>query len=132
MIEGFSLLSLLLDERCDPNLLGESQQSPLLYATGLSDKEAVEDLLTARANMDYAPTGLEPPLCVAARHRMGEIAKVLLSYRADVEARGHPTGPDSEVGPTAAELAAEDGALSQLFRAHFSRRTGPLDIEEAD
>ena len=82
---------------------------------GLSDQEAVEDLSTARANIDDAHTGLEPPLCVAARHRMGEIAKVLLSYRADAEARGHPTGPDSEAAPTAAELAAEDGALSQLI-----------------
>ena len=124
MIEGFSLLSLLLDARCDPNVLGESQQSPLLYAIGLSDKEAVEDLLMARANIDYAPTGLEPPLCVAARHRMGEIAKVLLSYRADVEARGHSAGPDSEVGPTAAEVAAEDCALSQLLRAHFQLENG--------
>ena len=86
----------------------------------------------ARANVDYAPTELEPPLCVAVRHRMGEIAKVLLSYHADVEARGHPTDPDSEVGPTATELAAEDGALSQLFRADFSWRTGLLNIAEVD
>ena len=82
--------------------------------------------------MSSAPTGLEPPLCVAVRHRMGEIAKVLLTYHADVEARGHPTCPDSEVGPTATELAAEDCALSQLFRARFSWRTDLLNIEEAD
>ena len=63
---------------------------------------------------------------------MGKIAKVLLSYHADVEARGHPTGPDTEIGPTAIELATEDWALSQLFRAHISLRTGPLNIEEAD
>ena len=131
-VEGFSLLSTLLDARCDPNVLGEARQSPLLYAIGLHDKEAVEDLLMARANVDYAPIGLEPPLCVAVRHRMGEIAKVLLSYHADVEARGHPTGPDREAGPTAIELASEDSALSQLLRAHFSWRTGLLTIEEAD
>ena len=110
--EGFSLLSILLDARCDPNVLGESRQSPLLYAIGISDKGAVEDLLMARAHVDYAPTGLEPPLCVAVRHRMGDITRVLLSYHADVEARSQSAGPDSEVGPTATELAAEDCLLS--------------------
>ena len=34
MVEGFSLLSILLDARCDPNVLGESQQSPLLSQWG--------------------------------------------------------------------------------------------------
>ena len=130
--EGFSLLSTLLDARCDPNILGESRQSPLLYAIGIQDKEAVQDLLIARANADCAPIGLEPPLCVAVRHRMGDIAKVLLSYHADVEARSQPTGPASEFGPTATELAAADPALAQLFRAHSSWRTRILDIEEAD
>ena len=130
--EGFSLLSILLDARCDPNILGESRQSPLLYAIGIQDKEAVQDLLIARANADCAPIGLEPPLCVAVRHRMGDIAKVLLSYHADVEARSQPTNPASEFGPTATELAAADPALAQLFRAHSSWRTRILDIEEAD
>ena len=130
--EGFSMLSILLDARCNPNELGESRHSPLLYAIGVQDKEAVEDLLMARADVDYAPTGLEPPLCVAVRHRMGNIAKVLLSYHADVEARSQPTGPDSEFGLTATELAAEDPALAQLLRAHVRWRTGLLDIEEAD
>ena len=83
-------------------------------------------------NVDYAPTGLEPPLCVAVRHRMGEIAKTLLSYHEDVAARGHPTGPAREVGPTATELASEDSPLSQLLRAHTSWRTGLLNVEEAD
>ena len=69
--EGFSPLSMLLDAHCDPNVLGEAQQSPLLYAVGLQNKEAVEDLLMARADVNYAPTGFEPPLCVAVRHRMG-------------------------------------------------------------
>ena len=130
--EDFSMFSILLAARCDPNVLGEARQSPLLYAIGIQDKEAVEDLLIARANADCAPIGLEPPLCVAVRHRMGDIAKVLLSYHADVEARSQPTGPDSEFGPTATELAAEDPALAQLFRAHSSWRTRILDIEEAD
>ena len=113
-------------------MLGESRQSPLLYAIGIQDKEAVEDLLMARASADCAPIGLEPPLCVAVRHRMGDIAKVLLSYHADVEARSQPAGPDSGLGPTATDLAAEDPELAQLFRTHFRWRTGLLDIEEAD
>ena len=131
-VENFSMLSILLDARCNPNELGESRHSPLLYAIGVQDKEAVEDLLIARANADCAPTGLEPPLCVAVRHRMGDIAKLLLSYHADVDARSQPTSPDSEFGPTATELAGEDPALAQLFRAHSSWRTRILDIEEAD
>ena len=130
--EDFSMLSILLAARCDPNVQGEARQSPLLYAIGIQDKEAVEDLLIAKANADCAPVGLEPPLCVAVRHRMGDIAKVLLSYHADVEARSLPTGPGSDFGPTATELAAEDPALAQLFRAHASWRTRILDIEEAD
>ena len=131
-VEGLSPLSILLDAHCDPNVLGEAQQSPLLYAVGFQNKEAVEDLLMARANVNYAPAGFEPPLCVAVRHRMGEVAKTLLSYLADVEARGHPAGTDCEVGPTATELASEDSTLLQLLRAHTSWRTGLLNIEEAD
>ena len=131
-VEGLSPLSILLDARCDPNVLGESLQSPLLYAVGLQNKEAVEDLLVARADVNYAPTGFEPPLCVAVRHRMGEVAKTLLSYHADVEARGHPAAADSEVGPTAIELASGDSTLLRLLRAHTSWRTSLLSIEEAN
>ena len=79
--EGPSPLAMLLDAKCDPNILGVAQQSPLLYAVGLQNNDAVEDLLIARADVNYAPAGLEPPLCVAIRHRMGEIAKTLLTYR---------------------------------------------------
>ena len=132
MAKGFSLLSILLDARCDPNILGDSRQSPLLYAIGIQDKEAVQDLLIARANTDIAPLGMEPPLCVAVRHRMGDIAQMLLTYHADVEARSQPTDPASEFGPTATELAAADPALAQLFRAHSSWRARIQDIEEAD
>ena len=60
---------------------------------------------------------------------MGEIARVLLSYHADVEARGQSTGPDSEAGPTATELAAEDSALSQLFRAHLAGKGVSLTLK---
>ena len=118
---------MLLDAQCDPNVVGEDRLSPLLYAVGLENKDAVEDLLIARANDNYAPAGLEPPLCVAVRHRMGEVAKTLLSYLADVEARGHSAGTDGGVGPTATELAATDSRLLQLLRAH----SGLLQREEA-
>ena len=72
-------LVMLLDAKCDPNILGIAQQSPLLYAVGLQNNAAVEDLLIARAEVNYAPVGFEPPLCVAIRHRMVEIAKTLLT-----------------------------------------------------
>ena len=83
MDESPSPLVMLLDAKCDPNVLGLAQQSPLLYAVGSQNNDAVEDLLIARADVNYAPAGLESPLCVAIRHRMGEIAKTLLTYTAD-------------------------------------------------
>ena len=130
--EGLSLLAMLLDAQCDPNILGGAQQSPLLYAVGLHNKEAVEDLLIARADVNYAPTGFEPPLCVAIRHRMGDVAKTLLSYMADVAVRGHPSFESQEngdVGPTATELVSEDRTLLLLLRAHTSWHTGLRDID---
>ena len=133
--EGPSPLAMLLDARCDPNILGSAQQSPLLYAVGLQNNDAVEDLLIARADANHAPTGLEPPLCVAIRHRMGDIAKTLLTYMADVTVRGHlPPGTveDGTLGPTVTDLASEDRALLLLLRAHQQLHTAHCDIEEAD
>ena len=112
-----------------------AQQSPLLYAVGLQNNDAVEDLLIARANVNYAPAGFEPPLCVAIRHRMGEVAKTLLTYLADVAVRGHPSPGMQEngsLGPTVTELASEDRTLLLLLRAHQSLHTAHCDIEEAD
>ena len=59
---------------------------------------------------------------------MGEVAKTLLSYQADVEARGHLAGTHRGVGPTAMELAAADSMLLQLLRAH----PGLRHVEEAN
>ena len=88
--EGPSSLAMLLDAKCDPNIIGLAQQSPLLYAVGLHNNEAVEDLLIARADVNYAPTGLEPPLCVAIRHRMGDVAKTLLVIHGRRGSKGPP------------------------------------------
>ena len=124
-----------LDANCDPNILGMAQQSPLLYAVGLQNNDAVEDLLIARADVNYAPAGFEPPLCVAIRHRMGEVAKTLLTYLADVALRGHPspgTQENGSLGPTVTELASEDRTLHLLLRAHQSLQSAHCDIEEAD
>ena len=129
--EGPSPLVMLLDAKCDPNTLGISQQSPLLYAVGLQNNDAVEDILIARADANHAPTGFEPPLCVAIRHRMGEIAKTLLTYMADVTVRGHfspGSGEDGSLGPTVTDLASEDRALLLLLRAHQSLHTAHCDI----
>ena len=126
---------MLLDAKCDPNVLGLAQQSPLLYAVGSQNNDSVEDLLIARADVNYAPAGLEPPLCVAIRHRMGEIAKTLLTYTADVTVRGHPPGGSAEHdahGPTVTDLASDDRALQLLLRAHQSSNTAHSEIEEID
>ena len=133
--EGPSPLAMLLDAKCDPNVLGIAQQSPLLYAVGLQNNDAVEDLLIARADVNYAPAGLEAPLCVAIRHRMGEIAKTLLTYTADITVRGHPpcgSVEDDNLGPTVTDLASDDRALHNLLRAHQMSHTAHSEIEEID
>ena len=125
-------LVMLLDAKCDPNILGIAQQSPLLFAVGLQNNDAV---YIARADANYAPAGFEPPLCVAIRHRMGEVAKTLLTYTADVAVRGHPTlgmVGDDTLGPTATDLAADDRALLLLLRAHQTSSTAHCEIEEAN
>ena len=124
---------MLIDAKCDPNILGYLK-SPLLYAVGLQNNDAVEDLLIARADANHAPTGLEPPLCVAIRHRMGEIAKTLFPDMADVTVRGHlspGSGEDGSLGPTVTDLASEGRALLLLLRAHRRLHTAHCDIEEA-
>ena len=130
--DGFSLLSILIAARCDPNTLGEARLSPLHYAIGLQDREAVEDLLIARAQVNSTLAGLEPPLCVAVRHRMGDIARILLTYHADVDARCQADDSTSPLGPSATELAANDPALDHLLRAHSSWIVRIQDIEEVD
>ena len=128
---------MLLDAKCDPNILGAVHQSPLLYAVGVQNKEAVEDLLIiAGADVNYAPAGFKPPLCVAIRHRMGDIAKTLLTYKADITVRGHPPcgsiATDSNPGPTVTELASDDRVLHSLLRAHQTSHTARRGIEEID
>ena len=118
-----SNLVMLLEAKCDPNELGTPQQSPLLYAVGLQDTEVIEDLLIAGADVNYAPAGQEPPLCVAVRHCMGSIAKTLLTYQADVAVRGLVFGPldvqdDVPLGPTPIELASADRAMARLLMAY--------------
>ena len=96
--------------------------------------DAVEDLLIATAEVTYAPAGFEPPLCVAIRHRMGDIAKTLLTYTADVTVRGHPIGGSLEagsLGPTVTDLASDDGALHILLRAHQMSHTA-RELEETE
>ena len=76
---------------------------------------------------------LEPPLCVAIRHRMGEIAKTLLTYTAEVTVRGHPpcgSVEDDNLGPTVTDLASDDKALHNLLRAHQMSHTAQSEIEE--
>ena len=107
----------------------------LVKAGGLQNNDAVEDLLIARADTNYAPAGFEPPLCVAIRHRMGEIAKTLLTYTADMTVRGHlPPGSaeDGILGPTVADISAGDRAMLLLLRAHHRSHTAHCPIEEVE
>ena len=97
--------------------------SSVIYTShvGLYNNDALKDLLIARADVNYAPAGLEPPLCVAIRHRMGEVGKTLLTYVAEVAVRGHsPLGSmgHDTLGPTVTDLASGDRALLLLLRAH--------------
>ena len=79
--------------------------------------------------------GLNLQLCVAIRHRMGEVAKTLLTYTADVAVRGHPppeSMEDDTLGPTVTDLASEDRALLLLLRVHQKSHTAHCEIEEAN
>ena len=79
------------------------------------------------------PGGLEPPLCVAICHRMGEIAKTLLTYTEDVTVRRHPPGGSAEHdthGPTVTDLASDDFCCEPikvltLHTAKLKRLTKP-------
>ena len=78
-----------------------------------------------------------PPLCVAVRHRMGNIAKTLLTYKADGTVRGHPPGGSVEedgnpLGPMVTELASDDTVLHGLLMAHQTPHTAHRVIEEVD
>ena len=64
---------------------------------------------------------------------MGEIAKMLLTYTADVTVRGHPHYGSVEHdprGPTVTDLAADDRALQLLLRAHQSSQSTHSEIGE--
>ena len=65
---------------------------------------------------------------------MGDIAKTLLTYTADVTVRGHPIGGSLEagsLGPTVTDLASDDGALHILLRAHQMSHTA-RELEEIE
>ena len=101
-------MEMLLAARCSPSEMGSPMQSPLLFAVGSNDHESVEDLLIA-----FTPWGREPPICVAVRHRIREVTRTLLHYRADLTARGFsvpPPGCEASryEGPTLTELSAGD------------------------
>ena len=86
------------------------------------------------ADVNFALAGFEPPLCVAIRHRMTEVAKTLLTCTVDVAVRGHPplgSVEDDTRGPTGTDPAAEDRALLLLLRAHQKSHTVHCEIEEA-
>ena len=121
-IECPKALEMLLEAKCSPNEMGVPQQSPLLYAIGCSDPETVQYLLSARAEVNYTPSGREPPISVAVRGHMVGIARLLLEYGADVNVRGfaaHRMDPgNSQNGATLEELAAGNPAILAILHEH--------------
>ena len=116
-IECPRALEMLLEANCSPNEMGVPQQSPLLYAIGCNDPETVQYLLSARAEVNYTPSGREPPLCVAVRGHMVGIARLLLEYGADVNVRGFGIGNRQE-GATLEELATGNPAILAILHEH--------------
>ena len=113
-------IEMLLTARCSPNEMGSPMQSPLLFAIGSRDRESVEDLLMARADVNYTPFGREPPVYISFHHRMHMIARTLLTYQPNINSRGfsvHPPGCDASgyEGPTLTELAVGDQTLTHLL-----------------
>ena len=96
-----------------------------------NDLESVEELLAHRANPNIASEGVEPPLCVAVRHRRRGIVSALLEHRADSNIRSSPTAPPDR-GLTPLELAAGDermmGLLTDFCDTRDDVRTSAFDI----
>ena len=73
-----------------------------------------------QADPSVASDGVEPPLCVAVRHRQGGIVSALLEFRADINIRSTPTAPPDVVGHTERgltpmELATGDECMMGLL-----------------
>ena len=97
-----------------------SCQSPTVNTVASNDLESVEELLAYHADPNVASDGVEPPLCVAVRHRRRGIVSALLEYRADINIRSTPTAPPdvvwrTERGLTPMELAAGDECMMGLL-----------------
>ena len=85
-----------------------------------NDLESGEELLAYRADPNVASDGVEPPLCVAVRHRRRGIVSALLESRAAINNRSPPTAPPdvvwlTERGLTPMELAAGDECMMGLL-----------------
>ena len=96
MDESPSPLVMLLDAKCDPNVLGLAQRAPLLYAVGLQNNDAVdavdavEDLLIARADV----SATEPTY---SRHQMDfQLARNLSVFFAPGAARHQAQSRDKQ------------------------------------
>ena len=84
-----NVLKTLLQANCNPNDFGHPQKSPLVEATLRSDHDAVELLISWKANINITAKGADYPLIIAIKQQQAHIVRTLLEARADPTVRSY-------------------------------------------
>ena len=82
-----NVLKTLLLANCNPNDFGNPPKSPLAEATLRSDQDAVELLISWKANVNITARGADYPLIIAIKHQRANMVQALLDARADPTVR---------------------------------------------
>ena len=93
------------------------------------------DLLIAGADVNHAPAGSEPPLCVAVTAWEVSLKHFSLTRLTQRYETTHRLPADEEgnlMGPTLTELASNDRVLHGLLMAYQTPYTTHRVIEEVD
>jgi ankyrin repeat protein len=104
----------------DPNIANNYKETPVLIATGLGEKEILEELLKKGADPNI---GAEPPILVASDLGFEDIADLLVIHGADLNKH-------DERGVMAFEVAEQrnfSDLAQKLNPQQFSSRT-PRDV----
>ena len=82
-----SVLQSLLLAACNPNDFGHPPRVPLIEATKRCDQEAIQLLVSHRADVNRTTRGEDYPLIIAIKHHQATIVQCLLECRADPTVR---------------------------------------------
>ena len=82
-----NVLKTLLLANCNPNDFGHPPKSPLAEATLRNDQDAVDLLISWKANVNIAARGEDYPLIIAVKQQRAHMVQALLEARADPTVR---------------------------------------------